>query len=422
MTFNRKNAVPRGHRLYTSVATVLEWGRHGPRFTAHETYDSRGWLVPTKPAHIEWKDYAPKRIRPFRSPPRIGSTAWIGSRIVVRRPGATFRLPNDGPSCAWLAERNAAGTADKHGQHATRIERLLVAEQSPLIVPLRLVKELMRPPVTAANDNRPVGGEDAEASSGNGTERVHNQGSITPSVPMLMAAYRDGMDNGGISFVEGNVLLGSTNWRGKLTGLIFRDGELIAYGDYKGKKRRPAYTADPLGLVYDEKSETEKHVEAQPAEDKSYTRLKSASTYVSAQSPYAPRSLAPPPKTVRAAANDDVLASAIANTKCMPPVKRLPDGVAFDYGRLAGVSAMKGVSNGGSSAGMHEVLTEMERAENMAAAGIDEVDLEVLDAILDDASFRSIGLSFEHPESSASHEGRKIVERTLKKISEKIAA
>lgn len=422
MTFDRKDAMPKGHRLYTSVATIREWGAGGERSSANENYDSRGWLVPPKPAHIEWKDYAPQRIRPFRSAPRIGSKEWIGSRITARLPGVTVRLPNDGPSCAWLAERNAVGTANKHGQNATRIERWLVENKSPLIVPLRLVKELMRPPVTAANDNRPVGGEDADASSGSGTERVHNQGSITPSVPMLMAAYRDGMDNGGISFVEGNVLLGSTNWRGKLTGLIFRDGELVAYGDYKGKKRRPAYTADPLGLVYDEKSETAKHVEGQPAEDKSYTRLRSTSTYVSAQSPDAPRSLAPSPRTARAAANDNALASAIANTKCMPPVKRMPDGVAFEYGRLAGVSEMKGVSNGGSSAGMHEVLTEMERADNMAAAGIDEVDLEVLDAILDDASFRSIGLSFEHAESSAHHEGRKIVERTLKKISEKIAA
>ncbi|TFE95294.1 hypothetical protein B5M44_21505 [Shinella sumterensis] len=315
----------------------------------------------------------------------------------------------------------------------------MVENKSPLIVPLRLVKELMRPPVTVVNDNRPAGGEKADV--GMGAERVHNQGAFMPSIPEFLnalgAAYRPHVvikkcrfghfqnvvlrhDGSGFTFIEGNVLLGSTNWRGKLTGLIFRDGELIAYGDHKGKKRRPAYTADPLGLVYDEKSETAKHVAAQPAEDKSYTRLQSASTYVSAQSPNAPRSLAPSPRTVRAAANDNVLATAIANTKCMPPVKRLPDGVAADYGRLAGISDAKGV--GGSSIAMHEALTEMERTENMAAAGIDDLDMEVIDAILDDASFRSIGMRFEHPESSASHEGRKMVERTLKKISEKIAA
>lgn len=420
MAFIRSEAVPVGHRLYTSVATIREWGKSGPHDAGRESYDSRGWLVPPKPAHIEWKDYAPKRIRPFRSAPRLGSKEWIGSRITARLPGVTFRLPNDGPTPGWLAERNAAGTADKHGQRATRIERWMVENESPLIVPLRLVKELLRPPITAVNDNRPAGGEDEDANDGTGVERVHNQGSITPSVPMLLAAYEDGLSNGGFSFIEGNVLLGSTNWRGKLTGLIFRNGELVAYGDYKGRKRRPAYTADPLGLVYNEKSETQKHVEAQPAEDRSYTRMKSASTYVSAQSPEAPRSLASPPRTARAVANDNVLATAIANTKVMPPVKLLPDGVAANYGRLAGVSETKGV--GGASAGLHEVLTELERAENMAAAGISEVDLEVLDAILDDASFRSIGLSFEHPESSASHEGRKIVERTLKKISEKIAA
>ncbi|PZR47734.1 MAG: hypothetical protein DI537_59395, partial [Stutzerimonas stutzeri] len=289
----------------------------------------------------------------------------------------------------------------------------MVEKKSPLIVPLRLVKELLRPPVTAVNDNRPVGeNEDA----GVGAERVHNQGSFLPSIPeylnALGAAYRPHVvtekcrfghservelrhAGRGFSFIEGNLLWGSTNWRGKLTGLIFRNGELVAYGDYKGRKRRPAYTADPLGLVYNEKSETEKHVEAQPAEDKAYMRLKSACTYVSAQSPNAPRSLASPPRTARAVANDNVLATAIANTKVMPPAKLLPDGVAADYGRLAGISEMKGV--GGASAGLHEVLTEMDRAEKLAAAGIDEVDLEVLDAVLDDASFRSIGMRFEHP-------------------------
>ncbi|GLR49226.1 hypothetical protein KYK30_11165 [Shinella yambaruensis] len=420
MTFIRSKAVPDGHRLYTSVATIREWGASGQHDAGRESYDSRGWLVPPKPAHIQWKDYAPKRIRPSRSAPRLGSKEWIGSRITACLPGVTVRLPNDGPTLGWLAERDAAGTADRHGQHATRIERWMVEEKSPLILPLRLVKELLRPPVTAVNDNRPAGGEDEDVNNGTGAERVHNQGSITPSVPMLLAAYEDGVSNGGFSFIEGNVLLGSTNWRGKLTGLIFRNGELVAYGDYKGRKRRPAYTADPLGLVYNEKSETAKHVQAQPAEDRSYMRLKSAGTYLSAQSPEAPRSLAPPPRTARAVANDNVLARAITNTKVMPPVKRLPDGVAADYGRLAGISEMKGV--GGASAGLHEVLTEMDRAEKLAAAGIDEVDLEVLDAVLDDASFRSIGMRFEHPESSASHEGRKIVERTLKKISEKIAA
>ena len=75
-----------------------------------------------------------------------------------------------------------------------------------------------------------------------------------------------------------------------------------------------------------------------------------------------------------------------------------------------------------SSAPMPEALSEMDRADQLEAAGLHRRDLEVVEEILADASFRTIGLQFGYAESSASRMGRKVVEDTLKRISEKIAA
>nr|CAD6606439.1 hypothetical protein RKHAN_01874 [Rhizobium sp. Khangiran2] len=165
-----------------------------------------------------------------------------------------------------------------------------------------------------------------------------------------------------------------------------------------------------------------KHVERQPSENGTYIRLAGRERYISSQRPDAPGSISPPPRTARAAANDNTLKEAIANTKVMPPVKRLPDGVATDYGRLAGISDINGIGEGATSAPMHEALSEMDRADELASAGFDAEDLLVVDAILDDASFRTIGLAKGYAESSAHRMGRKAVANVLKKISEKIAA
>jgi len=344
--------------------------------------------------------------------------------------------PNDGPSPEWLAERNAAGTATEYGSDGNRIERALVKEGSPLVPVLRQVAELMRPAVVAANDNQPPTDEGGEVNSGFGAERIHDQGSITPSVPMLIRSVADGMrprfirhpDGTSTSVATGHQLLGGWHLAGwsdgkkKLTGVIVFDGEIIAYGNDHGRKCRPAYKADPLGLVFDKKSEAAKHVERQPTENGSYLRLAGRGRYISSQRPDAPGSIAPTPRTARAAANDNDLAAAIANTPVMPPVKMLPDGVAKEYGRLAGIADINGVGEGATSAPMHEALSELERAEQLHAAGFDDGDLAIIDAILDDASFRTIGLANGHAKSSAHRMGRKAVEKVLKRISEKIAA
>ena len=463
MTFNRLSEVPRGHRLYTRATTLADWGASGPRAVgaANDNYSSRGrrvtwptvpgdWstcrrLKATKPREHQqqaniietWLDG-----RVCRFPTTITGGTWerpTGMPIVAndntpRR--SVVRLQNDGPTQEWLAERDAAGFAVDYGSDGNRIERVLVKEKSPLVAALRQVAELMRPPVIAANNNAPANDDGERVNSGKGHERVHNQGSITPSVPMLLRAVSDGMrprvirhPDGSITridtghrVVDGWHLSGWTDGK-KLHGIIVNSGELTAYGDDKGRKRRPDYKANrATEAVVDEKSETAKHIAAQPEENRTYVRLRGRERYISHQRPDAPGSIAPVPRTARATANDNELQAAIANTQVLPPIQKLPDGVAADYGRLAGVAETKGVGEGKTSAPMHDALSELERQEELAAAGFHDEDLAVVDAILSDSSFRTIGLQFRYAESSAHRMGRKVVEDVLTRISGKIAA
>lgn len=445
-----------GLRLYTHAWTIRMWGAGGRRNASFESYSSRGRKVTWPVEHGNWSTC--RRLRPDVAkhwlPPELPEY-WLEDRLCrfpesivtgrrwvrpesfgyfnpfrvrstrnhtggIRQYGLVSQ-PNDGPSADWLARRNRSGFATSYGQGGTRIERALVAERSPLVVTLRWMRELMRPPVIAVNDNQPPD-EAGENNGGTGFERIHNQGCITPSVPMLLRAYRAGTATGVRELKDGWHRIGPTKGRSMLTGLIFQDGQLVAYGDDRGRKCKPAYKADPLGLVFDKDSETAKHVAAEPEENVAYTKLKAAGVYVSSQRPDAPGAISPAPRTVRAVANDNILAAAIANTPVMPAVKKCPDGVAHEYGRLAGLAEMKGAGDGKTSAPLHDALMEMDRAARMASAGIDEHDLDIVEDILCDSSFRAIGMRFTDKKSSASHVGRKAVEDTLEKISKKIAA
>ncbi|CCM76255.1 hypothetical protein [Rhizobium mesoamericanum] len=447
MTFNRFTAIASGHKLYTSSKTLKAWGAGGPRalMAANDNYETRGKPVTWPAVAGDWTTALPAATATAAErEPQQPKQHWLDGRLCrfpktitggkwgrpVGAPPANdntprrnvVRLPNDGPTSEWLAERNAAGFAVDYGQEGNRIERALVKEASPLVGALRQVTELMRPPVIAANDNEPANDDGEAVNAGKGHERAHNQGSITPSIPMLLKAYEDGMDSGVREVRDGWHRIGSTDGKRKLTGLIFLNGELIAYGDNKGRKRRPDYNTKIAEAVVDQESETAKHVAAQPAENRTYVRLAGRERYISSQRPDAPGSIAPAQRTARAAANDNELQAAIANTPVMPPVKKLPDGVAAEYGRLAGVAEAKGVGEGKSSAPMHDALSELERQEELAAAGFHAEDLVVVESIMSDASFRTIGLQHGYAESSAHRMGRKVVEGVLTRISEKIAA
>lgn len=470
MTFDRKAALPLGHRLYTSASTLASWGSGGERGPASESYESRGrrmtWaefyavaLYYIENPHLidtsKLAAVAPlsSRRTPKKKPPVEFWTAgreyrfpesvatglewkWLpalGADVPAnaRRRSPGYTVPtrpvvrqilagNDGPTSEWLAERNAAGFAIDYGTEGNRIERALVKDRSPLVATLRQVTELMRTPAVAANDNAPSDEDGVDC--GTGLEKVHNQSAFRPSVPVLLRAYEAGIETGSRTVKDGWHRIGKADGKGKLTGLTFMKGELVEYGDDRGRKRRPSYNPKIAEAVAADKSETARHEAAQPGENIAYTKLKAAGTYLSVQSPDAPRSLAPPPRTARAVANDNMLRKAVENTKTMPPVTRLPDGVAHEYGRLAGVADLTGVGEGKTSAPMHDALSEMDRAEKLEAAGLYANDLDVIEDILSDASFRSIGLKRRYAESSASAMGRKVVEDVLERISKKIAA
>lgn len=306
---------------------------------------------------------------------------------------------------------------------ACRIENALVADKSPHAITLRRIRELMRPADIASTvefDNSGDADEGVENSAeAFGPELKHNQGSFTPSIPKLLGAWADGMRTRVVS-KGGRIVgrVGTTYHRDangetvivggqiarRFYGLQFHNGELVAYGD-KGKKRAPKYTGTAAGVSYDK-----------DGTDKAYLALPSAAGAITAATnDNAPRSLCPPIRTHRAAKAAALLASA-ANDNV--PITYCPDGLAAEYGRIAGISD----SGGTAKAPRHAAFDELERAENFASLGIDPADVAVIETILENASFRAIGLQSGAAESSAHKTGRRIVERVLQKISEKIAA
>jgi len=317
-------------------------------------------------------------------------------------------MPNDGPTPEWLAERNAAGTATTYRYQTPRIEKALVKEGSPHVITLRRISELMRPANTATTvDIENADERDDAPNTGYGTERKHNQASFLPSVPMLLRAYEAGMQTGVRDLQGAWHRIGPWDGKGKLTGLIFYKGELVAYGDDAGRRRTPKYVADPVGLSFN-KDDT----------DKAYLNLPATAPYRPATNADAPRSLCPPTRTHRAAKAAALLEGA-ANDNVK--VTYCPDGIAAEYGRTAGISEPTGIGDGGTSAPRHPAFDEMDRADAYADLNMGHADLDVIESIFDDESFRTIGLKFGAADSSAHKTGRRIVERTLQKISEKLA-
>lgn len=395
--------------------------------------NSCGWIISRPPIGVSWADYTPRRVRPLRRAETKPANDWTCQPSPRR--STTIKV-TDGPTAAWRQERDAAGAEANYRYAGNRIERALVKEQNPLVVTLRQLAELMRPVNTATTQDIQSGKDEGQAANGGfGAERIHNQGAFKPSVPEVLQALSDGLrvrvvraPNGKLTRISpGHTFsmerqglwhrVGTSIGKGKLNGLEFFAGKMVAYGDEAGRKKKPDYTADAVGLTYDEQSITARHIDRQDDENKSYLQLPAAAKYQSANDNNAPRALAPPQPTARAAKAAKWLAEA-ANDNV--PVTHLPDGVAAGYGRLAGISEPKPI--GATSTPRHEALDEMDRADTFADLGIAVEDWEVIDAVLDDESFRTIGLRRGHPEPSAHKSGRRAVETVLRKISEKIAA
>ena len=335
----------------------------------------------------------------------------------------------------WLASLPQTKAKPNTGN---RIERSLVAEQSPLVTTLRQVREIMRPADLATTiDMEGDSEEGGETNTGFGAEMKHNQGSFLPSIPALLEAYADGMrtrvvskggkivgrvctsyyrDRNGESVTIGGKLP-SANGRMRFHGLRFYCGELVAYG-HKGRMCQPKYTGTKVGLAYGRGSATELHVNQTEASNASYLELAGTSPLRGAPAnDNANRAPAPPFRTENAAAARMALAG-VSNDNV--PVTKLSDGIAAGYGRLGGISESAGP--GATTAPRHAALDEMDRAETFASINIDHADIDIIEAILANESFRAIGLRLGFAESSAHRTGRKAVERALETISKKIAA
>ncbi|MCZ4287868.1 hypothetical protein [Hoeflea alexandrii] len=306
------------------------------------------------------------------------------------------------------------------GQRTNRIEQALVAEASPLVATLRQVRELMRPAEICAVDLGDGDDEDSgDRNTGFGAEMKHNQSSFTPSIPKLLRAYADGIrigtsfyrDKGGETVTIGGTLPGASG-RMKFRGLQFYRGALVAYGDDKGRKRKPKYVGTKSGVMYGKDSETARHIDETQANNASYLKLTGAPA-----NDNAPRAREAPTPTKSAAAARVALAG-VANDNVQ--VTHCPDGMAYGYGRLAGISDSAG--HGATTAPRHAALDELDRAETFASMELDSADVELIEAVLSGESFRTIGLRFGYAESSAHRSGRQVVERALEKISKKIAA
>lgn len=319
---------------------------------------------------------------------------------------------NDARVAGWLSVRDATGVATEYGQAGSRIERALVKDCNGMVIVLRRVRELLRPPLTAANDNQPTEGDDEgeEVNSGVGLEYIHNQGSMSPSIGAMIAALADGLrprvvrDTGGSlhRFTgglrpryeyddDGNMIENTGGWRasgsfleiggrfvGRFHGLQKQDGVITSVSNSKGNRARLEYrvgSATEVELPAD--SETARHLAAQPADNASYLRL-------------------------GAAANDNAVTAA---------------GMAWQYGRLAGIAEAKGVA---ASAPMHDVMAELDRRDAAVSAGLTAAEVELIDLIYTGASFRSIGLSYGYAQSSAHRMGRKIVVDTLRDIGRRL--
>ncbi len=410
-TFDRSAECPKGHRFYTSLNTMKTWGFGGQRAPgATEEYETQGWLVTRPPEGRAWDDYHPARLRRVLRQP-VEPQGWLGAIKAPAKRGTVIPFPNDGPSADWLAHRNAAGHATRTDRPVTMVEGALVRSKSPLIITLRRVSELMRPiTMTAANDNELD--DDEDANPGVGFERKHDQSNMLPSIPEMLAAFADGMRPrvvtdkggkmkrypGGRTFQGGWQLIGTTDHGYRLSGLIFINGELIAYGDYNGRRRKPKYLD---GVVterkFDDDSVTADHVRRQDGENDTYIRLGSDR---------------------QPAANDNAPPMAIDGV----PVRRFPAGIAAGYGRLAGVSEPKGAGKGRTRAPRSEVLNEMERTDRLAEMELDQCDLDIIEDVLADFSFTRIAQERGYAQSSAHRSGKRLVENALTRISEKIAA
>ncbi|TIQ42533.1 hypothetical protein [Mesorhizobium sp.] len=171
-TFNRRLALPNGHRLYTSPNSL----KQSPWLADNDNYNSRGkpcaW--PSEPGNWLTSRSLPRTIA--QPEPETDRQYWFGSVAANdNRPGHRWEgESNCGPDADYIARKANPGTSrDYEGDIFSRLvadavdgDRIKDADAASAALVLRAVSSLLAPAgMTAANDN---GAEDADAEMGDG--------------------------------------------------------------------------------------------------------------------------------------------------------------------------------------------------------------------------------------------------------------
>lgn len=159
--------MPRGHRLYTSPATLRK--RDEASAFSDASYDHRGYFVSRPGKGETWADYSPTRIGRVAAPPTLAADGdapyWIGIHAANDNcRGRAVPQPNDCPDQDYAQRRANPGTTREY--EGDLASRLLKAGNLESYFVFRAVRALLSPAgLLAANDN---GAEDADNEMGDG--------------------------------------------------------------------------------------------------------------------------------------------------------------------------------------------------------------------------------------------------------------
>ncbi len=315
-------------------------------------------------------------------------------------------------ACADALARHRARIAARFQKHmgaASTPNRILNAleKHDPTTARqfLRL-RELVRPPLVAANDNFADPDVD-EKNRGWGLERVHNQGCIKPSPEAFIAAHERGAAVGIQYFKPEKPGERFRTWigeraDGKFVGVLFNHGEhgAVYYGDKKGRRRSARYEDGML---------TERKLEPEQEQEELALQLAGLSSY-------------------SAVNRGPVLRGHLEESYHIGKRRwqRYSPGVASykseDYGRLGGISAFKGTGEGGTHAPAMAELAEYDRGDTASdfLDGLPTRDRGVVETMLVADSFAEVAAAAG--KEPTSHNGKRAVLAVIEKYSEKIAA
>ncbi|RRD24717.1 hypothetical protein ECB98_13410 [Brucellaceae bacterium VT-16-1752] len=302
-----------------------------------------------------------------------------------------------------------ASRATSTGQLSTpdRIARALEKHDLDIGKAFYRLRELMRPPLIAANDN--LADPDVEEKDRAwGMERKHNQSSMTPSIPKMLRAYERGQKIG-VQYHNRHSSGKPYTWiggrvRGKFTGLFIGHGEgaPMFYQDDDGRRQKAKYRD---GILTDRELDHDQEVEdhaLQMAGLASYMALNRGPVMrgvleeryvISGERPR----------------RHSVYSTGVASYK------------PSDYGRLC-ISDMKGVGEGKTTAPAMAEMAEIDRANTAADffIGLPATDKLVVETMLVADSFSEVAAAVG--KEPTSHNGKRLVLTALEKYSEKIAA